>query len=663
MKSTYELTNEIKQLKNFNYLIYKDVSKNDLGFKFVYPANLKDFFPSTDFISYVSVLPGVGKTHWAINKMVKGVTKKDYIYLYVAPTIKLLKEVSKNLVSKLDDPSKCSIFFYKKDSDFKISERFMSSLNSAKRGEIFLITHALYLSLPELDKKKKIFAIFDEAQMIGVKESDITLAQPDLAYFRESVYLELVRKQKRTKNIKGTVTHDQVEKFYRVHGTPSSVAEYKKRSKSEFNNRFYKLLKNSINPKLSVYVMPKGRELKFFSFTSPKHSFKGFAKVYLMGAFFELSELYHILKREGHHLVDVSEKINLERQNLIRERFLHLSILPVLKLDRHLSLNMLNNQLILNTRADDISLNFSLAKNAIEKKLEKLRDKNFKAKFKKPSSILKSIFLGDSYSSKIDDLVKPLIKRYKNKLKPVFEYLMEACEPHIDFKEKPILITNLKYKNFSYANKEHKLKVLSPSIHGINKYSDKNTLIFMAALNAKPAMNLFYSHFIPEFSHENHVLASNIVQAVCRLNLRDINSTEPALLVVPTTHTAELVRQVVAPSLVMENIEILDYIKKEKFLDFSNLDKNDSYTKKKNYLLHKTKTGVVKLTTEEKFLTYPEYKDAYNDYKKISIAIRRFKGDKNELHKLMSKKIEIAKLKKSIKAKIAKKEGFDYKPR
>lgn len=668
--NNYELTGDTQNLKTIDYLVYRNKSKNDFGFNYVYPTNLKQLLPTTEIIDYISVLPGVGKTHWARKKMVKGSINKDYIYLFIAPTIKLLREVYKDLKKVLNPETNCNIFCTDNDiNDFNLTDQFLDTLNLAKKGDIILITHALYLSLPELDdkQKQKIFVIFDEAQMIGVKSCDITLDQKDLEYFRSNTFLEVIPSDSRPKNIKGNIDDSYIEKYFRVHGNSTVVSNYKKRGKDSFNKDFYTLLKNSISPKLNVYVMPKGKQLSFFSFTSPKHSFKGFAKIYLMGAFFNLSELFHILTREGHILRDMSTKVNLDRQTKIRERFMGLSVLPILKLDKHLSLNLIKRHLAVKKglSVDELVKDFSDVYRALEEKMSKVNNSDFK--YKKISSVLKSVFLGSSYHSEVDELVKPLKDRYGTKLYDVFEHLINICVKNVKFKSTPLLVTNVLNKN--YVHKDQDFEIITPNVHGLNKYKDKDTLIFMAALNPTPTLNLFYSHFIPDFKHESHIIAANVIQAVCRLNLRNIKCKKDTLLIVPTTQTANLIRKILKPYLVIETIECLDPITKIDFLSFSGLIKlSNTGNKKKSYLVEKKKGDLLetRLTTEAKFKQYPEYKKISNEYIKISMNIKRFDGDKNakEFEKMLKKKRDLTNQKKALRTEIAKREGFkEYKPR
>ncbi|MBX9806450.1 MAG: hypothetical protein K2X95_01495, partial [Flavobacteriaceae bacterium] len=62
---------------------------------------LEDYIGTTQ-VDYASVLPGAGKTLWAIKKMRKVLEEKSEVIIYVAPTSNLLWEVKRALVKTLD---------------------------------------------------------------------------------------------------------------------------------------------------------------------------------------------------------------------------------------------------------------------------------------------------------------------------------------------------------------------------------------------------------------------------------------------------------------------------------------------------------------------------------------------------------------------------------
>lgn len=666
----YEVLGNSKTIKGIEYYCYKNCNKKqDYGFNYVLPKTYSHFFKTPRGKTYfISVLPGVGKTHWAIKKMCKGKDKKDAVYLYIAPTISLLKETKSNLKAKGLKEGKDFYYFSSLDeiNKHKTSNKFVDTLSNAKRGKIFLITHALYLS-SELTRKEDVFVIVDEAQLLGVKSYTINLKDEDIEFFKEYANLELIGTPTRENNIDGNnIVKGDVEEYFQVHMTEYAINKYKRRKS---NKEFLKLLYDSSNSKLEVYVMPKPKQPSFFSFTSPKHSFHGFSKIYLMGAFLELSEIYHILKREGHNLISKSEKVNPDRQDLINERFQKLEIQPLINSDRHLSKYLFDKHLVIN---EDSKYSSDLIINDFSKVVEQVKPlltSNKKANPKIVNNTVKSIFLGNPYTKKVDSLVSVLTDKYSKTLSDPFNYFLRLSKKWIkkNPKHKPLLIVNSKFKNNSDLSEE--FTVLTTSVHGLNEYCKKDTLVFLAALNAKPTLNVFYKHFIPSFNQEEQWIASNIVQALCRLNIRDVNSTEPTYMVVATDKTAQLVRTILRKYYFSRDTIKCNppLVTNANFISFDDLIRN--VTKKANY---KTKSYLIdnsgdisntkSLNTEQRFRQFADYNKIYKEQESLRLKITRFKASKDskEFKELLAKKDSLSKQRKKLKIEISKRENFDY---
>lgn len=604
----YVLTNKIEEFKGENYKIYK--KKIDDGFTYCYPEVLRDYELDPERIDTLSVLPGVGKTHWAIEKMLEGLKNKDYIYLFMSPTVKLLDEVYLRISEKLNSKNlkrvkKIHGTGIKGDRDLlSISKAFTSELLEAERGTIFLITHALYMALTDMPRKKHIFAIFDEAQSFGITTEEFSPKEKDLELLKQHIALEVVRYKMAPRKIKGDFNSEDIEIFFKVHGKEKEISNHKKLHDTKYIKKYLGFLKTTIHKKLDVYMVKKqsGDGYSFFSFSSPKHTFEGFKRVYLMGAFFDGSELYHVLKK--HHFLE-SKNIKLNsRINAISKRFNELEIIPIMKElrtgsqgDNYLSKNLLATGLVYKGKERDF-----------EKLCEDFTDTFYDYselvnQGNGPKTLLafRKAFLKEDKTSSNDylekhikKLIKPLRKKYSNVLSGLFDHLLYTSECHFKDDTKALCVVNKIYlnKKSDYIEPEN---FITTSVHGLNSYSHMNTLVFLAGIRPDPTVISFYEQFIKSYSWQDNLLAANILQAVCRLNVRDVNSSAKTFLYVPTYETALRVQEVLYSALNAnspERLEILD--SRSKILNMTDIVKFDRKSRPvKESLLIKNENGEI----------------------------------------------------------------------
>ena len=653
-------------IKGDEFKIYK--KEIDDGFTYVYPRKLRDYGAYPENVNFIDVIPGVGKTYWATDTITEGVKNKDMIYIFMAPTINLINEVYKALILKfkkqgLDETLIKQIYGVKdKDVSLKISNSFIHELKGAELGQVFLITHSLYMNIIELPRKKEIFAIFDEAQSFGITTEEFNPKPDDLETLKKHLLLEPIRHKKAHLKIKGNFESTRIEPYFKVHGRESDIVKYKKTGNTSFAPKYLKFLKRTVHKKLDVYMIRKqsGSSYSFFSFSSPKHTFEGFRKVYLMGAFFKHSELYHVL--EKHHTLESKARKLAKRVLPIRKRFKKLVIIPILKnldvdyqSDNILSKSILNKGLIYS--GDELTLkklkkDFTEAYSKVENYLgsNKRQDnlKTFRALFlQEPMGLrdedtssengdIEKELCSDTEKS-IETILEPLRKKYSKTLMGLFNHLVSTAENDLSSKSKPLAIVNTKYLKTTACKKIKPENILTSSVHGLNKYSSMNTLIFLAAMRPNTTVIRFYEEFIRNYRWQDNLLAANIVQALCRLSIRDCESKEITYLYVPTEDTANAVSSVLFDTFSTNLPTITPPLdEKTKILTLSNIIEFEKKPKKINdkFLVKTENEEVQKVLNSRVFYrksdeTYRELDNKMMALKKKLKSIELRKNDKN----------------------------------
>ncbi len=231
-------------------------------------------------------------------------------------------------------------------------------------------------------------------------------------------------------------------------------------------------------------------------------------------------------------------------------------------------------------------------------------------------------------------LIKPLKDKYDECLKIPFNILLKTATK--DFKDDYEALAVVNKINLKTKSSKIKRKhFITSSVHGLNKYSKMNAMVFLAALRPKPTVINFYEHFISDYKWTLNLLGANIVQALCRLNIRDIDSTKPTYLYVPTERTARLLQEVLH--------KVLDYASPDRLpaltevteiISINSLIKLDRKKRKiKEHLLLKDKSGSVigKTTIEDIFRKDDKYRKLMSDLNACNRKLKIY--EKENKHK------------------------------
>jgi len=639
-------------------------------------------------LNYISVLPGSGKTHWAINRILNNDASTGFITLYVAPTVKLLREVHKNLLEKIEKHKRQVKLICSEDSvsSVLLSNQFKNKLANAKEGDVFLITHALYSNLSEFPYgiKQKICLLFDEASEFSIQHTGLKLDYDTALYFRDNVNAELYLKSPdayeslKTKKAGYKVPADiffDYRKMYvpkwsrkrKYHDTPNFNS---KNTNTEVNS----LIKRMKDNRFSVYAIEQSSRFSFFNFMSPDFAFSGINEVFLMSAFFELSELFHILSK-NYHLIDRSAEVEPERIEEIRQNYKRLRLVPVTSSNRLLSSFLLKKCL---------SFSETLPQKAIDKAEAQLNEilKIYKEALEgqnENNALLADLQNEADFNIKQKDYVKYVLPFLSKRVDPtdlkypIFKILERGLmiTNKIKTETKPLLVVNNFQTRFVTEEVHNKAELISVKSHGLNVYSDKKVLMFFAALNPSPAIKRFYSEYIPNFSIPKQWIAANALQAVARTSLRLPENKDKIYLILYSEKTAKLIQETLQPYLKYK--PKIKYDKEvyyspryivpswnSRFIITDSTQQQESKKKtcnQKSYL----SLGELKVTTEKLFRQHVSYNELFKQHDALRIKIKRCK-DKSVLEKLLEEKTKLEIQKAKEKQLLAERHGYDYTP-
>jgi len=282
----------------------------------------------------------------------------------------------------------------------------------------------------------------------------------------------------------------------------------------------------------------------FYEIVLPSKIFEGFASVVVLAAHFEDSQMYHLLKESpGVRLVDIKRVLGgpqiKARFAALVDRYSSVTILPLTPQQKALSKYQLRDQLLAPDRHVDSILEEVGSATGLRKSL-RLRAMNSAYKF--PPGHKRAL----KYLRGRGDIVFDVMGWYIQSASKAIQSIMKDEEIH----GLPLIVLNNMYaKNEKYLAmlRDEKdrpcMELLTLMNHGLNSYSDRNVIAFVAAVNPHPDMIQFYKERLPKYDFEKDHVADVCVQSVCRLSLRDPKSSEKVLVVVPDLAIASLLEE------------------------------------------------------------------------------------------------------------------------
>lgn len=493
-------------------------------------------------VRYISGIPGIGKTRWAILRMTECLDSEKGIILYVSPTGDLLGEVYRQLIEARPGRANRVYNIY---GDHVQSGSVVSTLKlrltgginqlgvqykAAPQGSIFLVTHEGFIRVTSpFPRAKELEVIFDESRkcvaqgkVLNFSSLEQQQALEECLIFDKDATVGSFSKVTSQPGAWVTFKNLSAERGCKLTHTQTSI----------FQN-FFALTRN---PRVDIYIGGRANSKKTsfntFEVMLPSKVFEGFKRVTLLSAYFEDSQMYHLLKQQNIRLTDITFEVPeySRRRGLLIERYKQVTLVSLTPQEISLSLSS--------------QLGFM-----IDFKYADIFDKLKEAGISTPKELraLREIYL-DSNAGRDKRYHKALdiLAEHKEHLvtSPVMWMLQESrkiirnwmARYHIKKVKKPLLVLNKRIASFALqhdADAFDNFELISTSVHGLNKYSNRNVIAFLAAINPTPDLIRLYRTLLPEYDFEKDHVADICVQCACRLSVRDTEAVEPVLVITP----------------------------------------------------------------------------------------------------------------------------------
>ncbi len=496
-------------------------------------------------INYISVNPGVGKTHYVINELAKGILTKTQISIYVAPTVKLLEQVQADLRKKIPKSLHGKVIVFKQEAGdtvaaavkaFLTGDTSFSGLKKTEepQGSVLLMTHAGFLTLPSyIPRQGLIHLFFDEARKCVAEKNRVQLKG-----IRQALALSKV-----CSSIQAVTGAEQFKRIWCPDDAYQQLVKANKINELGFDSKQLRAIKpyldTASNLRFDVYfrydVKTNVPSLNFFELIVPSKIFDDFKKVTLMSAFFEDSQMYHLLKYTNKvELVNITEKIKTfeDRISDIQDRYEKVDIVALTKHTKVLTLSNLTSGMLVNrslkeasTKFLDLNLNNKKSIYILKVHLDRPGENVVEGNYKEALSLIKKnptlVELNplDWYITRSLAVIKKWKSRYR-------------------LNGKPLLFTNSSFQKTLFdetnpleINKNWEL--LTTSVHGLNTFSNRNAAVFLAAINPSPSLIEFYKHVFPGYDFEADHVADVCIQCISRTSVRNTDCVDRVLVVVP----------------------------------------------------------------------------------------------------------------------------------
>lgn len=496
-------------------------------------------------IHYISQVPGIGKTRWALRSMVKRILKGDEICFYVAPTVDLLMQVRRDLIKRL-----LKAGMTKEDAEYvpyvltadSIENR--STIVDASRkafvdssgprsykpieiGRVVFMTHAGFYRVP-LDVLSKVrensVVFFDEAKREVDKGVTLRMSSKANRLFRSLFRLRTIGDGKYSQALPSTSSDEKREAIYQ-------------RLIKSLNAKQISLVRGIIedimNPRLYVYISSTGNT--FYSVSTPGDIFTDFKRAYIMSAYFENSQMFHLLSLDRSlTLIDYTPKIkNIQaRIDEIHARYRKVIIQPLTDNQSVLSKNQLNGFMIPTEHIPRM-------KELLDEYQPSVADLRFIKRALCFKNVIKSQRLKE-----LTDAFRELEVNHE----PIEWYLdfsVSVCKAWAKKKNikyaKPLTFVNTNCESVATSKN---LPLCSIGSRGSNAYSNYHSVLFMAAVNPDNQHRNFLKALLGDaYSTERDFVVDTCLQAINRCSIRDTRCNEPVLIIVPDLRLAEYVKE------------------------------------------------------------------------------------------------------------------------
>lgn len=413
----------------------------------------------------------------------------------------------------------------------------------------------------------------------------------------------------------------------------------------------------------------------------PYSAFSGWKKVTLMSAFFKDSQLYAVLSsanKAGCLKSDVNFKLEPEKnvkileknEKLISRRCAAATITYVYDNDSYISKRIYNKGVVysvgsslVNTINKDTIASFNICKNS--------KDIEQHESFNKYNSVLDLVRANRThklssepltfeaqyfkklqpslvYITPLEFAIKMSLKYSLTWLKSKFKFSINDSDTTLkDYLKNNVLINYNKYLGGTNMLADDDLPKslrecytsLTTDSRGINKYIKYRIISVLAAYNATPAIDAWFSQFTLGYDSTKDYAIGQCIQTMLRCNVRDKYDVQEALIILSTRGLAEDIAkrlgiQVVPPSQIINSSKKFSLAfanivhSNKKVLTEEQKEQMKAYSDKSSTAL-KAKERFEKVLDDEALYKkaylkkYYEYSDEYKKAKQVSLKLHR----------------------------------------
>jgi hypothetical protein len=291
-------------------------------------------------------------------------------------------------------------------------------------------------------------------------------------------------------------------------------------------------------------------EVSIHRIVVPSRVFHGFKSVLLLSAYFQDSQMYHLLKKDRKVSLQsaligrprLASRIR-EAENLIRLRFNDVVLLPLMAEEKKIGMN-------------GVLIDMAVPEPSAQRLINRMSYLNLTLR---DLRVMKSAtWLDDARLGRIQ-----VSKEYRDFIELVKEVggsfsllgwclrtassLVRAIERQGKLSGTPLLVVNKK----SYAStlaKKYEIggggvfEKIPPASHGMNKYRECNVIAYLSANNPTPDMCRLFNILLPLYQPDKDHAADSCIQAVTRLSVREKSATDKVYVILPDMGLAGLVQ-------------------------------------------------------------------------------------------------------------------------
>jgi hypothetical protein len=567
--------------------------------KFEFSSYEPDPNPSPDFteVYYVNSYPGAGKTHRALliarETLIKG-TDAGYVLVYAAPTERLIKQF-KDALEKMLGVRRALIDRVKtvESGQVPVAVKLEGLLNSKDLGSsvipklddgsVILCTHAcISLVRSNMPGKQRVSLIFDEARQCVQREFSMKLPTKVIMDLHRSV---VINESLPTMDL-SRWSWDPASNHVLTH---DSVRTLWPRVSEAILKRYMNLVSHIKNGALHVWVSmvdfdAREDEMRVNVILSPTRLFFGYGKVLILSAFFEHSQMYHLLRR---HAIDFgTEAGKLRAAATDRRDRIVLSNVTDQLIDAERVKRIKEDRLsraLMTYVFEDVSL----AKYHIQRGIVVPGEK--RAKFKETSAQYQTLFEAEKSPLRRAEPYKQLLHAarspdivVKDTAMPRVE-LLESLEPlklsvvqymvaaasKLQRKwlktnrmghETLLICVNAKESSSSFRSlfeeeridellnkgtvgKDRRVEAAPVVSQGLNTWASYHTAAFLATVKLAPMTIRFLKSIISDYKPELDRTVDQCIQFIFRSSLRNADSNNECLLIVSDSELAQLVNE------------------------------------------------------------------------------------------------------------------------